>query len=116
MTATLYPAPCEAPNYALRRMLAVVLLAFALVVAAFAVMTAVEAVVDLGSRPAAASEIDTVDSGASPTQLHVAQSGDSLWAIADLHRGDIGRAVYVDALIGLNGGTAIQVGQAVRLP
>ncbi len=46
----------------------------------------------------------------------VAHAGDSLWSIAERHRGDVGVRRYVDALIGLNGGTAIQAGQAVRLP
>jgi len=46
----------------------------------------------------------------------VAHSGDSLWSIAERHRGDVGVRRYVDALIDLNGGTAIQAGQAVRLP
>lgn len=47
---------------------------------------------------------------------HVARAGDSLWSIADEHRGEVGRDRYVRALIELNGSTAIIVGQAVTLP
>lgn len=111
------PSPA-APNYALRRMLAVVLLvavAAVLITAALAAISAVEAMVDLGGRPAAASEIDP-NAPAAVTRAHVAQPGDTLWSIADTYRGDIGRSGYIDALIRINGGTAILVGQAVVLP
>ena len=49
-------------------------------------------------------------------RLYVVQPGDTLWAIADrMHlRGDL--ALYVDALITLNGGSAIVPGQQLRLP
>lgn len=104
------------PNYALRRAVALVVAAaavVALVAGAFAAISAVEAAIDLGGRPAAASEIDGPSTG---RRVHVAQPGDTLWAIADLYRADVGRAGYVDALIRLNGGTAIQAGQPVVLP
>jgi LysM repeat protein len=48
--------------------------------------------------------------------VHVAAPGDTLWAIADRYRGDVGRDRYIDALVTLNGGTSIQAGQAIRLP
>lgn len=105
------------PNYAARRVVAAVaavVAAAVLILAAMAAISAVEAWVDLGGRPAAASEID-------PTRVptarrHVAQPGDTLWSIADTYRGDIGRSGYIDALIRLNGGTEILVGQAIVLP
>jgi Tfp pilus assembly protein FimV len=71
-------------------------------------------VVDVGDRPAAASDIDT--SGSSLQRSHVALPGDTLWSIADRYRGDVGRDRYIDALIDLNGGTRILAGQAIRLP
>jgi len=46
----------------------------------------------------------------------VAVPGDTLWAIADRHRGDVGQARYVDKLVELNGGPSIVAGQTVVLP
>lgn len=45
-----------------------------------------------------------------------AERGDSMWSIAERFRGDVGVQRYVEALIDLNGGTAITAGQLVRLP
>jgi len=45
-----------------------------------------------------------------------AAAGDSLWSIAEQHHGDVAITRYLDALIGLNGGTVVEVGQLVRLP
>jgi len=42
--------------------------------------------------------------------------GDSLWAIAAEHHGDVDIRHYLDALIELNDGTVIHVGQLVTLP
>ncbi len=67
---------------------------------------------DPGGGPASAAGVGQVNA----TVKVVAQPGDSLWSIAERHHGDIGLRRYLDALIDLNGGTAIQVGQAVRLP
>ena len=46
----------------------------------------------------------------------IAQPGESLWTIAQEHRGEISLVRYVDKLVALNGGATIQVGQAVVLP
>lgn len=126
MTATFYSAlPARrahdvAPkpiNYVARRCVAALLavLSVVLLVAAASVMSGVLADVaaDLGSRPAVAADA-AVD--AAIVRIHVAQPGDTLWSIADTYRGDIGQARFVEALIDRNGGTAIQVGQAVKLP
>jgi Tfp pilus assembly protein FimV len=101
------------PNYAARRVGAAVLTLLVLATAAVAVDRMVDAVADLGGRPAAASEV-VADTGT--PAVHVAAAGDTLWSIADRYRGDVGRDRYVDALVALNGGTSILVGQAVRLP
>lgn len=126
MTATLHTAPNftetwvdtqhDVPNFALRR--AVVGLVAALLVLAVAISsaTAIGSLTGLGGRPAAASEAVPVISGASSASIYVAAPGDSLWSIAESHRGSIDRNRYIDALIDLNGGTAIQAGQAIRLP
>ena len=67
---------------------------------------------DSGGGPASAAGVGQVVAA-----VHVvAQPGDSLWSIAERHHGDVGFRAYLDALIDLNGGTAIQVGQAIRLP
>ena len=55
--------------------------------------------------------------GSAPVRSTVtAQPGDTLWAIARVHHGEIDIDRYLDRLITLNGGTSIQVGQAVVLP
>lgn len=45
-----------------------------------------------------------------------AQPGDTLWSIAQSHRGDVSINSYVDKLVSLNGGASIQAGQQVVLP
>lgn len=105
-------APPSAPNYAARRVLAVIVSLAVLAAGAIMLGEAVSAVSDLGGRPAAASEVAV----ASAASTHVAVAGDTLWAIAERYRGDVGRDRYVDALIALNGSSVILVGQAIRLP
>ena len=65
-----------------------------------------------GGVPASATGTATA-----PAARHVrAEPGDSLWSIAERFRGDVGVQRYVEALIDLNGGTAITAGQLVHLP
>lgn len=45
-----------------------------------------------------------------------AQPGDTLWSIAQSHRGGVSINTYIDKLIGLNDGASIQAGQQVVLP
>ena len=124
MTATIHPhqhRPLRVehvdlvPNYTVRRLMAAVVALAVLALGAIAVVETVGALVDLGGRPAAASEVASA-LGTSAPSVHVAASGDTMWSIAQQYRGDVGRDRYVDALIDLNGDTSIQVGQAVRLP
>jgi Tfp pilus assembly protein FimV len=86
-------------------------------VAALVLLTASSAplLAGLGGDPASASETRPAPTSFAPA-AHVAEPGDTLWAIADRYRGSVGRDAYLEALIVLNGGTAIQVGQAVALP
>jgi len=103
------------PNYAARRVLVVVVALAVLAAAAVLLGQAVGAVSDLGGRPAAASEVSDA-SGGQLAAPHVAVAGDTLWSIADRYRGEVSRERYIDALISLNGGTTVQIGQAIRLP
>jgi len=45
-----------------------------------------------------------------------AQPGDTLWSIAQTHRGSVDVYDYIDRLVRLNDGPAIQAGQAIALP
>ncbi len=113
-----HPMPnYSTPNYTVRRTLVAAVALAVLVAAAVAAVQTAGALVDLGGRPAAASEVTTTAAaGELVRSIHVAVAGDSLWSIADLYRGPVGRDRYVDALISLNGGTDVLVGQAIRLP
>ncbi len=108
------PRPIErrpaTPNFALRR--AGVLAA--LIVAAGLLVGIIVLLAGSGGRPASASRAEPAISSSST--VHVAAAGESLWSIAEANHGDVSIDRYVDALIDLNGGTAIDVGQAVRLP
>jgi hypothetical protein len=102
-------------DYGIRRAVAAVIAVLLVAVVAIAVSIVAGALADVGGRPAVAS--DAAAAPASPTvRIHVTQAGDSLWSIADRYRGEVGQGRFVDALIDLNGGTVIQVGQAIRLP
>ncbi|HUS42000.1 MAG TPA: LysM peptidoglycan-binding domain-containing protein [Ilumatobacteraceae bacterium] len=126
MTATMYPTRTHAPrpivragagverhaNYAARRVVVGLLVVAAVALMVVVAATSVGALLDVGGSPAVASNVAT----APVTRLHVAQPGDTMWSIADQFRGDVSHGRYVDALIDVNGGTVIQVGQAIRLP
>ena len=114
------PAGCAArrhsstvgePNFLARRLAAGV---GVLLVAATSVMALDGLLASLGGEPAVAAE--TQPARAVSGGRHVARSGDTMWSIAATYRGDVDHDRYVDALIRLNGGTRIEVGQAVVLP
>lgn len=65
----------------------------------------------LGGTPAAAEAQSAYE-----RVTVVAHPGDTLWSIAHAHRGAVDHAVYVDALVMLNGGASIQAGQRIVLP
>jgi len=104
-----------APNFLVRRGVAA-LIAIAAVTGAASIVGLV--VASFGGAPAAAAEASPLSpSGVEQVPVHhVAQPGDTLWSIATTYRGSVDHGRYVDALIRLNGGTSIEVGQAVRLP
>jgi hypothetical protein len=103
-------------DYGGRRMVAALLAVTLVALVAVTLSALVGAAVDVGGRTVAATDVASASGAAPVARIHVAQPGDTLWAIADLYRGEIGRGRFVDALIALNGGTVIQAGQAVRLP
>ena len=98
------------PNYALRRVLALFLAVVVVVLLATA-MSGLPA--GFGGGPASASE---AQSARPQAEYHLAQPGDSLWAIATEYHGAVSINSYLDAMINLNGGTVIVPGQAVWLP
>jgi hypothetical protein len=99
-------------NYAARRAVAVVVLLVVVTLLAFGSLAALGPLFAANEGRVAAS-----DAAAAPVvRIHVAQPGDTLWSIAERYRGEVGHGRFVDALIDLNGGTAVQVGQAIRLP
>ena len=116
MTASLtiptrHPA---APDYVRRRLVAALLV---LVVLAIAVVAVDSALASLGGVPASAADGSPADGAlASSPAVHVARSGDTMWSIATEHRGEVDHGRYLDGLLRLNGGSHIEVGQAVRLP
>ena len=113
MTDSNGTVPCSA-NYAARRAVAGFLALLLVAIVAVAGAELLGALVDGGARPAVASVGAAGD--APGVRIHVAQPGDTMWSIADRYRGEVGHGRFVDALIDVNGGTVIQIGQAVRLP
>lgn len=103
-TAVVPPTPAV---YLRRRLVAAALV----VVTVATVVASAVPLAGSGGVPASAA-------GAAPatTSVHVARSGDTMWSIAHAHRGPVSHERYLDSLIRLNGGTRIEVGQAVHLP
>ena len=67
-----------------------------------------------GGAPASTSAVRpaSVSSAAS----YVVQPGDTIWSIAQRFHGEGSQMRYVDALVAINGGSALQVGQVMTLP
>ena len=106
--------------YARRRMMALLCLA-AIVLVLFA--GAGHVVANRGGAPASASMIRPATSAAvlapEPAANHyvyVVQTGDTMWSIGQRFHGHTALADYVELLIHANGGTQIQVSEAIALP
>lgn len=95
--------------YRRRRLVVGTVLALAVVTGGLAIN---EVLAGDGGVTASASAAEPVPVRSSIT----ARPGDTLWAIAQRHRGDIDLYRYVDRLIALNGGPSIQAGQSIVLP
>jgi hypothetical protein len=101
------------PNYAARRLGA---LFFALCAVMSGAWLLSQAAAGVAGQPASAAAAVVLEAGQVAPAVHVAQEGDTLWSIADSHRGDVSRERFINALVVLNGGTSIHIGQAVSLP
>ncbi|HZB41801.1 MAG TPA: LysM peptidoglycan-binding domain-containing protein [Ilumatobacter sp.] len=82
------------------------------VLVAVSAVTAHDVLAGSGGVPASAAVSQPAQARARVT----AQAGDTLWSIAGVHHGEVSITRYVDALVDLNGGATIQVGQEVVLP
>lgn len=101
--------------YARRRFMVMLIVAAIVLVL---LVGAGQVVANRGGAPASASAIRPVSASASGTasHLYVVQAGDTLWSIGQRFHGDTNLADYVDALVSRNGGTNLQVSQALALP
>ncbi len=104
-------APATASTYRRRRAVVGGVLA---AVVAVGTLAAHDVLAGSGGVPASAAEgLPALVDG--PSAL-TAQPGDTLWAIAERHRGEVSLTRYVDKLVDLNGGPSLQAGQQVLLP
>ena len=100
------PARPSTQVYVRRRLL--VSLVFVAVVVAL-VAGAGNVLANRGSAPASAAAVR-------PATSYVVQPGDTLWSIAQANHGSAPQSTYVDALVAINGGASLQVGQVITLP
>ena len=107
-----HPFPPARPSAATYRRRRVVVGTTLAVLVAVSAVTAHDVLAGSGGVPASAA----VSLPAQARVRVVAQPGDTLWSIASAHRGDVSITRYVDALVDLNGGATIQLGQEVVLP
>jgi len=75
-------------------------------------------VANRGGAPAStpAVRLANTPSAYPSTAVYVVQAGDTLWSIGQRFHGHTPLAEYVDALVSANGGTHIQLSQALTLP
>lgn len=103
--------------YARRRMMA--LLCLVAIVLVLFVGTG-QVVANRGGAPASASMIrpatDPAIAAAAPANVYIVKAGDTLWSIGERYHGQASLVDYVDALVSANGGTELQVSQALMLP
>lgn len=65
------------------------------------------------ARPAHSTDVTAT---AAYAASYVVQPGDTLWSLARRHHGGQSTESYLEQLIEINGGTALEVGQVVLLP
>ena len=106
-TATRHPA--SEVTYRRRRVVVGTILA---VVAACSIVLAHDVLAGSGGVPASAAASQPAHARSSI----VARPGDTLWSIAEAHRGSVSINRFVDKLVDLTGGASIQAGQQIVLP
>ena len=94
----------------IRRRIAVASVLFSLVAALG--LGAGNVLANRGGAPASTAAVRHEVSAAT----YLVQPGDTMFSIAEMHRGDAELMAFVDALIARNGGTSLQIGQLVSLP
>jgi nucleoid-associated protein YgaU len=103
--------------YARRRLMVVLTMAAIVLVL---VVSAGRVVANRGGAPASAPTIRPANAvvvgGDVAADVYVVQPGDTLWSIGEQFHGRAALADYVDALVSANGGTELQVSQALTLP
>jgi hypothetical protein len=72
-------------------------------------------VANRGGAPASASTVRPANAAVT-ANVYVVQAGDTLWSIGQRFHGQASLSDYVDALVSANGGTRLQVSQALALP
>ncbi len=110
----LSPRPRErdlAAVYLRRRVVVALALLVALLLVLVGFVAAERALAGRGGVPASAPTARPVQSAP-----YVVQPGDNLWSIAQRFAGDRSVTSYVEALIRLNGGPDLQIGQHLQLP
>ena len=78
-------------------------------------------VANRGGAPASASMIRPASAAApmaapAAANVYIVQPGDTLWSIGERFHGQAALVDYVDSLVAVNGGTELQVSQALALP
>ena len=94
--------------YVRRRLMAILSLVAIVLVLFFG---AGQVVANRGGAPASASMIRPAISN-----IYIVKAGDTLWSIGERYHGEASLVDYVDALVTANGGTELQVSQALTLP
>jgi LysM repeat protein len=103
--------------YARRRLMVMLSLAAIVLVLFFG---AGNVVANRGGAPASASMIrpatPAVAARSVAADVYIVKAGDTLWSIGERFHGNTSLADYVDSLVSANGGTELQVSQALTLP
>lgn len=105
------PRPRVSHQVYVRRRLAVMIAAVAILLLGwFGAAT----LTNRGGQPASTPTVRQPSAAA--VSEYVVEPGDTMWRIAGKYHGATPRMEYVDALVRLNGGVSIDVGQTLRLP
>ena len=68
-------------------------------------------------RPANSPSLDVgVAAAPTPANVYIVQPGDTLWSIGERFHGHTSLVDYVDSLVENNGGTELEVSQALTVP